>query len=899
MIGNLRRMANALLLLGVVAGAVSGQSLVGTVSGKVVSSTGEAIAGAIIAVSGTQFGALARNDGTYRVNLRPGKYELRVRSIGFGLVRDSVTIVAGQTVTKNFTLNKAATALQAVAVIGSRSEERTVVDAPAPIDVLTVADIRATGRTETAQMIQALAPSFNFPRMSIGDGTDHVRPATLRGLGADQVLVLINGKRRHTSALVNVNGSIGRGQAAVDLNAIPASMIDRIEVLRDGASAQYGSDAIAGVINIVLKSNAANEVQFTAGTNMTTFNPPRQVASVKVDRTLWDGKVWQGNATWRAPLQTGYLTLGAEARQHGFTNRSLPDPRTQYLAGNPKIADPAYNNQINHRLGDASTSDVTGFVNFGRPLDAVNGEIYAFGGFGRRRGEAAGFWRRSLDDRTVRAIWPDGFLPLISSDIVDLSGAVGIKGDVKAWKYDLSTTYGGNSFGFTVKNSVNASMGASSPTEFDAGKLGFRQSTTNLDVNREFNPGRPVRVGLGGEFRNDTYEITAGEPNSYKDGGVKILDGLNAGKQPAIGAQVFPGFRPSDAGTHSRSNLGTYVDIESDVTERWLLSGAARFENYSDFGSTTTGKLATRFKVVNGFNLRGAVSTGFRAPSLHQSYFSSTATNFINGVPFEVRTFPVNDPIARVLGAKDLKAEKSNNISVGFAAEPTKNLSLTVDYYAIDISDRIVFSENFVGAQVNALLAAKGLTGVTGGRYFTNAIDTRTHGVDVVVNYALDLKDAGFVRLMGGYNGTSNKVTRVTQTPPELSTTQEALFGRVERGRIEVGQPKDNVLTSIDWSKKSLNVLLRNQRFGQVISLGTLSNGTLDNTYAPKWISDVSVGWQTPWKVKLTVGADNVFDTYPDQSIALTDNNGIFPYGGFTPFGYNGRFIYARLNYTW
>jgi iron complex outermembrane recepter protein len=896
---SLRRTACAIVFLGVVAGAVSAQSLVGTVSGKVVSSTGEAIAGATVSVSGTQFGAIARNDGTYRVNLRPGKYELRARFIGFGLVRDSVTIVAGKTATKNFTLTQAVSALDAVAVIGSRSEERTVVDAPAPIDVLTSVDIQATGRTETAQMIQALAPSFNFPRMSIGDGTDHVRPATLRGLGADQVLVLINGKRRHTSALVNVNGSIGRGQAAVDLNAIPASMIERIEVLRDGASAQYGSDAIAGVINIVLKANTANGVQFTAGTNMTTFNPPRQVDPVKVDRTLWDGKVWDGAATWSAPLQTGYLTMGGELRQHGFTNRSLPDPRPQYFSTDPKFADPAYNNQINHRLGDASTNNMTGFVNFGRPLDAVNGEIYAFGGFSKRLGEAAGFWRRALDDRTVRAISPNGFLPIIASDIVDLSGAVGIKGDVQAWKYDLSTTYGGNRFGFTIKNSENTSMGAQSPTQFDAGALAFRQSTTNLDLNREYNPGRPVRVAFGSEFRNEAYEITAGEPNSYKDGGVKILDGPNAGKQPALGSQVFPGFRPSDAGTHSRSNLAGYADVESDITDRWLLSGAGRFEHYSDFGSTTTGKLATRFKVVQGFNLRGALSTGFRAPSLHQSYFSSTSTNFINGVPFDVRTFPVNDPIARVLGAKDLKPEHSRNISAGFAAEPTKNLSLTVDYYSINITDRIVFSDNFVGAQVTALLQSKGLTGVQGGRYFTNAIDTKTHGVDVVLNYAIDLQGAGFVRLTGGYNGTSNKVSHVEDTPPELSTQSEALFGRAERGRIEVGQPKNNVLTSIDWSKKGFDVLLRNQRFGQVISMGTASNGSADNTYKPTWITDLSVGWQTPWKVKLSLGADNLLDKYPTQNSATTDNSGIFPYSGLTPFGFNGRYIYSRLNYTW
>ncbi len=895
----LSRITIALVFLAGSGGPLPAQTTLGTVTGKITAATGEPIAGASVAVAGTQLGAIAKNDGTYRINLRPGRYELRARLIGYGLVRDSVTIRTGQTVTQNFTLTRAAAALSAVAVIGSRSEERTVVDAPAPIDVLAAADISATGRAETAQMIQAVAPSFNFPRMSIGDGTDHVRPATLRGLGADQVLVLINGKRRHTSALVNVNGSIGRGQAAVDLNAIPASMIERIEVLRDGASAQYGSDAIAGVINVVLKASSTNEAQFTAGTNMTNFDPPRQNPVAVVRKTLWDGKLWKGNVTWNAPLETGYLTLGAEANQHGWTNRSLPDTRTQYLAGDPKNSDPRFNKQINHRLGDASTNGVTAFANFGRPWDAVNGEIYAFGGYGERHGEAAGFWRRSVDDRTVRAIAPDGFLPLIASDITDISGTVGIKGDVKTWKYDLSTVYGGNRFGFAVKNSLNTSMGAQSPTSFDAGALGFRQFTTNLDLNREYNPGRPVRLGIGAEFRNDAFEITAGEPNSYKDGGVKILDGPNAGKQPAIGSQVFPGFRPSDAGTHSRSNVAAYTDIESDVTDAWLLSGAARVERYSDFGSTATGKLATRLKVAKGLNLRGAVSTGFRAPSLHQSFFSSTATNFINGVPFEVRTFPVSDPFARALGAKDLKPEKSTNVSAGFAAEPTKNLSFTVDYYLITIKDRIVFSENFTGAQVNALLASKGLTGVTGGRFFTNAIDTRTRGIDIVMNYGLDLGNAGAVRVTGGYNGTSNEVTRVTPTPPELSTQSEALFGRVEEGRLEVGQPKNNIVTSLDWSRKSWSALLRGQRFGEVISRGTATNGSLDNTYEPTWITDISLSWQTPWKAKWTVGADNVLDKYPTQNIAGTDNSGIFPYGGITPFGYNGRFIYTRLTYNW
>ena len=890
----------ALTITGSFAPAASAQSLVGTVTGKVLEVGGDPIAAATVVISGTQSGALTRADGSYRIALRPGRYEIRARLVGYALGRDSVTITAGETVTRNFTLGKAATTLNAIAVVGSRTEERTVLNAPAPIDVLTASELRGTGRVEVAQMIQMVAPSFNFPRATVGDGTDHTRPATLRGLGADQVLVLINGKRRHTSALVNVNGFIGRGQAAVDLNAIPANMIDRIEILRDGAAAQYGSDAIAGVINLVLKSTAAAEVTVTAGRTQTTLagNPALPVATRSFSRKLTDGEVLQANGNYSWDFGgAGFLSVGAEFRNRGPTNRSLPDTRQQYFANDPRNATaPA----INHRQGDADTRDVVGFFNYGRNIGSANRQVYSFGGISKREGEAAGFWRRAQDDRTVRALYPNGFLPLISSNIWDYSGTVGTKGDAGSWKYDLSTVAGRNTFQFNINNSANVTLGSASPRDFDSGTLGFTQSTTNLDLNRQFDVGlsNPLRFATGAEFRYESYDITAGAPDSYRDGGQKILDGPNVGRQGALGAQVFPGFRPTDAGTHTRSNAGIWVEAENDLTRKLLVSVALRGENYSDFGGTGTGKIATRLSLLDQLKLRGAVSTGFRAPSLHQQWFSSTATNFINGQPFDVRTLPVTDPIARALGAEKLKPERSVNWSGGFAVEPTRNVSFTADYYNIFIADRIVFSENFTGAQVTALLAARGLAGVSGGRYFTNAINTRTQGADFVGNFGTEVGPLGFLRLTGAYNVSENKVTHIKATPPELSSQSEALFGRVERGRIELGQPRSNIVLSANLTRAWFGLTARAQRFGQVASRGTAANGTLDNTYGAKVVTDLSAEARLARRFRLTVGADNLFDVYPDANSALTNNNGIFPYSGISPFGFNGRFVYARVNVT-
>jgi iron complex outermembrane receptor protein len=881
-------------LIGAAPAPILAQEPQGVVTGKVTSAeAGTPLAGATVFVTGAQSGAYTRSDGTYRISLRPGTYELRVRYIGWTGTHDTVVVAAGQTTSKDFVLTRSPTTLEALAVVGTRGEARTVTSSPVPIDVLTAQDIASTGRTETNQVLQMLAPSFNFPRPSIADGSDHVRPATLRGLGPDQVLVLVNGKRRHNSALVNVNGTVGRGSTGVDLNAIPASMIARVEVLRDGAAAQYGSDAIAGVINVVLKGTETGEAAATFGH---TSENDGEVVHLAADA----GSVFG---------QSNYFHIGGEYRDRGFTNRAGIDPRTQYFAGDPRNSDPK---RVTLRLGDAATKDALGMLNTSYTTKGGT-EFYAFGGASYRDGESAANWRLPNGNNTVRSIWPDGFLPLIETDIWDASGTAGAKGTLSNWRWDLSTQYGSNSLHYDVANSNNASMGTASPRNFDAGGLAFAQWTTNLDFFRDLSlgEGRPLRTAVGAEFRLDRFEITAGDSASWMDGRQPILDGPNAGSataRPAPGAQGFPGFRPADEQNVDRNNYAVYVDLESDISPKLILGAAGRFEDYNDFGSTATGKVTARYAIRPELAVRGAFNTGFRAPSLGQSFFSSTATNLVAGQFLEIRTFPVGTPGAQALGATDLKPEKSTNVSGGVTFDPSTRFSVSVDYYDIRIHDRIVFSENFIGPAIQARLAAIGLTGITGARYFTNAIDTHTYGLDAVLNYGIYLAQNGVLRFTGGYNHTQTEVTHVIPTPPELTGFDEQLFGRAERGRIEEAQPRDNLLVSANYTRQALGLTLRAQRFGEVTNRQAklATNQPPDQTFSAKVVTDASVSYRFFGRVTLSAGADNVFDVYPDEQsdpgnvatgYAGNANFGMNPYNGISPFGFNGRFIWGRVSY--
>ncbi|MDW8466769.1 MAG: TonB-dependent receptor [Chloroherpetonaceae bacterium] len=609
----------------------------GTISGKVTDAKfGEPLPFVRIQVVDSKLGTVSQTDGRYSFRVPPGEYTLRVSSIGYAPQIAKVKVGAGETVVKDFVLVETFVQAQELVVTGTRRSDRTVTESPAPIDIITAKEIRQMGQVETNQILQFLVPSYNFPRPSITDGTDHVRPATLRGMGPDQVLVLLNGKRRHTSALVNVNGSIGRGAAAVDLNAIPASAIERIEILRDGAAAQYGSDAISGVINIILKKDAPSNVSAQFGQNLEG-----------------DGRVLQADFSHSFRLsENGFLNLSGELRDRGFTNRSGRDERQLFslVNGNP---DPRENtiNRINHRFGDAATLDGTFFFNLSQPI-SESFAVYSFGGFGYRRGEATGFFRPSQDDRVARsrdangnivALHPDGFLPMIRSNIYDMSAAAGLEGRLGSWDLNVGVVHGRNYFDFNVVNSNNASLGAivspqdapilglpvgaPTPTSAYCGTISFFQTTVNADAHTQLFWGlaAPLNLSLGAEYRNDQYGIREGEPASYMRGRgpdtlVLRANGTRGGLA-AAGIQVFPGFQPVDAKQIGRNSVALYVEAEQNFTESFLLNLAGRFENFSDFGSTINGKAAFRFEFLKGYAIRGSVSTGFRAPSMQQIGF--------------------------------------------------------------------------------------------------------------------------------------------------------------------------------------------------------------------------------------------------------------------------------------
>ena len=884
----------------IVAVTSAASAQVGSVSGRVTDAKNSAaVGGAQISVVGTMRSTTTREDGSYSIGLAAGTYTLRATKIGYGPTLHSVTVSTGATATQDFSLISAPIGLDQVVVTGTRATDRTVLEAPVPIDVLSSAEIQATGRTETMQVLQMLAPSINFPRPSVNDGTDHIRPATLRGLGPDQTLVLVNGKRRHTTALVHVNQSVGRGSTSVDLNAIPVNAIERIEILRDGAAAQYGSDAIAGVINIILKSGTETSLTGSIGRSFSEYEGLGGSASYD------DGRVAQvGVNIGRNFRRDGFVHLAGEFRDRERTNRARVDVTTQCIVGDARCTNPAAGTDIydeNLRQswsGDSESRDFLASVSAELPLDA-GPRLYGFGGVSFREGLAAGFFRRSSDDRTVRAIYPNGFLPQISSDINDASATVGARGAMRGWNWDLSGGFGANSFSFGVENTVNASLGTTSPTTFDAGTLSLSQLVANLDFARLF-PETPVgnlNIAIGAEARRDGYKIERGDPNSFAVGTVAILDGPNAGKVAAPFSQVFPGFRPEDEQDESRTNVGAYIDVEASPMQKVLLAVAGRVENYSDFGSTADGKAAARVELFKGVAIRGAAQTGFRAPSLGQSHFSSVATNFVNiggtNIPFEIRTFSIGSQGATLLGAKELKPEQSVNLSVGLTARASNSLSLSADYYDVKIDDRIVLSGNFIDISVRNLLAANGIPGVSGARYFTNAIDTHTKGLDIVVNYGLDLRSAGLFRFTGGYNRNETEVTRVSETPPQLAAVSTALFDRVQRALFEKGQPKNSIRLTLNHVIGNLNTNLHTSRFGKFTVYQTATTGAQDQTFSEQWVTDASIGYKLRG-VGLTVGANNILDTYPDTLITANQTRAIYIFSGQSPAGFNGRFVYVK-----
>jgi iron complex outermembrane recepter protein len=900
--GLIRRSILILVLLVGVGRMAVAQDLL-TISGVVTRrADGRAVSGAIVSVVGADVSAMTDGSGRYALQvprlLVHGDL-LRLKVDALGLPTKVIDVAVHATViTADVALSLE---FSDQVTVGSRAAG-ALAEKAVPVDVITRDQLAASGYVETAQVIQSLAPSFNFPRPTVTDGTDTVRPATLRGLGPDQVLVLINGKRRHQSALVHLNGSIGRGSTGVDLNAIPVSAIDHIEVLRDGASAQYGSDAIAGVINIVLRSGVARpeivaNVGLATGTfigNRCTSNGLTCTAGEEIEFS--DGELADVGGSWGIAAGRGSLTLAAEYRHHNRTNRASFDPRDQIVAGDAghnAVAEP------NHRWGDPDTRDAMAFVNASVPLNnPQTHSLYAFGGYSRRVANSAGFYRRALDARNWPQIYPLGFLPVIEPTVVDTSGTVGIHGVLNKWNYDVSGEYGHNSFAFTIGDSLNVSLGPTIPpnrTQFDAGALELNQFVGNLDLSRRFRVrglAGPLNVAAGAEYRRESYQIRAGDPDSYRDGGVPN----QAGGPAAIGAQVFPGFRPSNEVDASRNSIAGYVDVEGDVTGWLRLGGAARTEHYSDFGSTVDGKLTVRIQPDPHVVARGSISTGFRAPSLGQSFFSSTATNFLNLgqglVPVESLTLPVDSAPARVLGATALRPESSLNTGAGVVITPISLLDITLDYYRITIDDRIALSGNLTASPIAALLAP---FGANSARFFTNAIDTRTSGLEVTANYRAPLGSAGDVRLRAGYSHTRTRVVGSVATPPQLIGFASVLFDRIEQRRLECGQPRSGARVGGDWRRGRFGVNVNVARYGEFCSF-TL-NPADDQEYSPKWLTDLEASYRTE-RYRVAVGAHNLFNMFPDRNTTPNSFNGIQTFPSQSPFGMNGRTVYARIGRT-
>jgi iron complex outermembrane receptor protein len=783
---------------------------------------------------------------------------------------------------------------QTVVVLGSRASAKTALDTAVPVGLISIKDMQTAGPLELGKLLQTLDPSFNFTSTFISDGTDIIRPATLRGLGPDQLLVLVNGKRRHQQALVNVQQTVGRGSAGTDINAIPLSAIHHIEVLRDGAAAQYGSDAIAGVINIVLKQQTA-ETQLS-GTVGTTSKGDGDLVSGSVDTGVALGS------------DGGYLNLSLEARRRGETNRAGLDTLR---------VDPP---RVTQRIGDSLAKDAYLWINSSLPMDKGS-ELYAFGGASKRTGDSAGFFRSKGDGRTVPAVYPNGFLPNILTTVKDASLAFGYRRDLAGdWKLDLSVNHGQSELGFHERNSINVSywyepkscgcgIDGESPLEADTGKLRFKQTTFNADLKGPLElGGSKLSLATGFEYRNDNYQIEAGEPVSYQYGrtnnpAITILD--QTGAPAASGMQGFPGYTPGTAVDAGRHNIAFYLDAEHNLSEQLLVGAAVRFEKYSDFGNTTTGKLSMRYDPSRELGLRASVSTGFRAPSVQQKFYSSVSTNLNSaGVLTETLTAREGSAVTRAFGIAPLKQETSKSASIGMVLRPAKNFSVTADVYRIDIDDRIVFSSNIAPESGPCLTAAacpiKAILDplkVGQAQFFTNAISTSTKGLDVVAEHTT--RWPGSTLVMSGQLGfNKTEVTKRNSQSPVLSGSQ--LFDDAQVTLIERGQPRQHHVIAADYTAGPWNLNTRANYYGEVQGQGFTA--PFIQTWEAKWLVDMSLRYAFTKRFSLSAGSNNIFNTYPTE----WDKDKAFPFPqlGFThcwetcPIGINGRSVYARVDYA-
>lgn len=862
------------------------------IKGKIVSTTGEGLPGVTIAIKGTSKGTTSDADGNFSISADKGQV-LVFSFIGY----KNKEVTVGDEANMSITLEDATTQLSEIVVVGSRSvKPRTDVERPAPVDVLTSKELQNTGQVDLGQMLQFTSPSFNSAKNGINGAANYADPASLRGMSPDQVLVLIDGKRRHQFSALNLNITIGKGTVVTDMNTIPSLATDRLEILRDGAAAQYGSDAIAGIINVGLNRSVGK------GTFKTQYGLT----------SMGDGASYLAAANYGIKLgkEKSYLNMTMQYQYADGTDRSDPFNGSIYSSNaaaeaTARTARGVYPTTGEFRVSQYGSNQTEAYQAFANASYPINDKwsLYAFGGFSQKNIKAFGFFRNAIPTNANSNvdIHPDGYSPILPGKTLDYSSVVGIKRQIaNEWNIDFSTGYGYNSLDLNANNTSNPSMGASSPKDFYVGKSAFGQSTTELNLSKNFDGflgTKTFNFAVGSQFRIDNFSLAQGDRNSW------FVGDLARTRNKAPGSSGRPGISPDDETNVSRTNIGVYADVETDITNKFLVAAALRYERYSDFGSNLSGKLATRLKLTEGLSIRGSINRGFRAPSLQQIANSVTTSAVQAGEIRQTKQLRSDDARLSQIGISAPKAETSWNYNVGVTANVNEKLLITLDAYQIDIEDRIIVSEPLI---INNITALRPLfPGIQEISFFTNQISTRTRGIDLVTTFKHEFNENNGFTASLALTLNKTEISKINATPSQLqdgTSRAIALIDTISISLIETSQPRNKVLLSVGYQWKKLNFTVRTTYFGGVTAWEKPANLPHRNqVFEGKTLTDVVLNYTIIKPLTITLGVNNIFDVYPDKVISTYASyfNGQTPYTrNANQFGFNGAFYYANLTFN-